>query len=38
MDTNISVNVLKGDYRAIYHVKISVSNGVNTGEREYQFR
>lgn len=38
MDTNISVNVLKGDYRAIYHVRISVSNGVNTGEREYQFR
>lgn len=38
MTTDIDVKVLKGDYRAIYHVKISVSNGANTGVREYQFR
>lgn len=38
MNTDIDVRVLTGEHRAIYHVVITVSNGVNTGSREYQFR
>lgn len=37
-NTDINVYMIKGQYRNIYCVKISVSDGENTQNREYQFR
>jgi len=38
LTVNVDVKVLSGEYRSIYHVIISVSDGIDTGSREYQFR
>lgn len=38
MNTEIDVKVLKGEFRSIYCVSIYVSDGNDTGKREYQFR
>lgn len=38
LTVNVSVEMLKGEYRNIYDVKINVSDGNNVGSREYQIR
>lgn len=39
MDTNVDVQVLEGEFRAIYYVKITVkTKSGKIGYREYQFR
>ena len=38
MDVDVDVRVLRGEMRAIYHVRIIVNDGTYSGSREYQFR